>query len=74
MLLALVEKGFTRDEAYAKVQSLAFKSKEEGKDFEEALAEDEGLSGLFTPDEVKDIFDMKYHLKNVDRIFRKAGV
>ena len=74
VLLALVEKGFARDEAYAKVQSLAFKAKEEGKDFEEALAEDEGLSGLFTPDEVKDIFDMKYHLKNVDRIFRKAGV
>ncbi len=74
VLLALVEKGFTRDEAYAKVQRLAFTVKEKGIDFKEALLEDGELAGLFAKEEIDRMFDMKYHLQHVDKIFRRVGI
>ena len=74
VMLELIEKGYTRNEAYEKVQRIAFVSKDKGIDFKAALLESDELSALFTSAEVKDIFSLRYHLKNVDRIFKKVGI
>ena len=74
VLLALIGKGFTRNEAYEKVQAIAFSAKGRGMDFKEALLEDGQVAPLFTADEVRDLFEVRYHLKEVDRIFRRVGI
>jgi adenylosuccinate lyase len=74
LLLELVNKGLTRNEAYDKVQKAAFNAKRLGLEFKEALLNDDGIRSILNADEIEEIFDFKYHVKNVDRIFRKVGV
>ncbi len=74
LLLELVNKGLTRNEAYDKVQQAAFNAKRDGIAFKEALLRDDGIQSVLNSDEIEDIFDFKYHTKNVDRIFRKVGI
>lgn len=74
VLLALINKGLTRDEAYDKVQKAAFSAKVDGLEFKETLLKDDGIRSILTVEEIEGIFDLKYHLKNVDRIFRRVGI
>jgi adenylosuccinate lyase len=74
LLLELIRKGLTRDEAYDKIQKIAFDAKERGVDFKEAVNMDDGVRSILDADEIGDIFDFRYHLKNVDRIFKKVGI
>lgn len=74
VLLALVEKGLSREEAYGIVQPLAMQAWETGVHFKELLAENETVQQLLTEAEVDECFDVTYHLKNVDVIFEKIGL
>ncbi len=74
VLLALIEKGLTRNEAYEKVQNLAFAAKSRGVDFKMALLEDAHISSLFAEEEIEEMCGIRYHLKHVDRIFRRVGI
>ncbi len=74
VLLELVYKGMTRGEAYNRIQAVAFRASQEGVGFKEALLEDEGIRSVLTRGEIEDIFDYRYHLKKVDRIFKKVGI
>ena len=74
LLLELIGKGLTRNEAYDKVQACAFTAKKEKIEFKEALLKDDGIRSILNEDEVDDIFDFRYHLKNVDKIYRKVGI
>ena len=74
LLLELIEKGLTRNEAYDRVQKVAFTARNENITFKEALLKDDGVRSVLSADEIEDVFDLKYHIKNVDRIFRKVGV
>jgi adenylosuccinate lyase len=74
VLLALIDRGFTRNEAYEKVQGLAFEAKTKGVDFKAVLREDERISSLFTEKEIEEMCSLRYHLKHVDRIFRRVGI
>jgi len=74
LLLELVNKGLTRNEAYDKVQRVAFNAKKNGLTFKEALMADNGILSILSSDEIEDVFEFKYHMKNVDRIFRKVGI
>lgn len=74
VLLALVEKGLSREEAYGIVQPLAMQAWETGVHFKELLAENETVQQLLTEAEVDGCFDVTYHLKNVDVIFEKIGL
>lgn len=74
LLLELVNRGLTRNEAYDMVQRAAFKAKQDGIAFKEALFRDDGIQSVLNSDEIEDIFDFKYHVKHVDRIFRKVGI
>jgi len=73
VLLKLVEKGLTREQAYALVQRNAMKAWEEGQqDFQSCLLKDAELLRHLKPQEVKDCFNLKKQLAQVDFIFRRV--
>lgn len=72
VLLALVDKGLTREEAYRIVQSNAMKSWKEGKPFMELLLSDGDVRKYLTEDEIKSIFELNYYTRNIDHIYRRV--
>ena len=72
VLLALTQKGASREEAYAMVQRNAMKVWEEGKDFLEELQSDSQVTTLLSPAELAEKFDLTYHTKHVDTIFSRV--
>lgn len=73
LLLALIEKGLLREEAYALVQGKAMQSWPEG-DFREAVQNDPEICSYLDLSELEKLFDYKPYLKKVDYIFWKAGL
>jgi adenylosuccinate lyase len=67
VLLALVQAGHTRDEAYRIVQGYAMKAWQEHRSFR-ALLEDDPDLGL-TSDQLDDAFDLERSLRHLDRVF-----
>ena len=74
VMLALVDKGLTREEAYELAQRNALKAWEEGSSYKQLIKEDEELSKLLTEEDIENIFDYKVFLKEIDYIFEKAGL
>lgn len=72
VLLALIEKGTTREDAYAVVQRNAMKSWEEGLDFQELLKQDAIVIQYLTADDLASIFTVNNFLKNLDFIFNRV--
>lgn len=72
VLLALVEKGVTREDAYAMVQRNAMRVWLEGEDYKKLLKSDPEVAKLLTAEEVDGLFDIGYHTKHVDTIFRRV--
>jgi len=73
VLLTLIEKGgLTREEAYAIVQENAMRVWNEGVEFKELLKKDERVRKVLTEEEIEEIFDLSYHTKNVDYIFKRV--
>jgi adenylosuccinate lyase len=72
VLLALTQKGVAREKSYALVQRNAMKVWEEGKDFLAELKADKDIRKLMTVKELTALFDMKYHTKEVDTIFKRV--
>jgi adenylosuccinate lyase len=72
VLLALVEKGVSREEAYGLVQRNAMRVWEEGADYKTLLREDADVGRYLSAAEIDDAFDIQYHLKHVDTIFRRV--
>ncbi|WP_136525703.1 adenylosuccinate lyase [Geomonas ferrireducens] len=72
VLLKLAEAGASREKAYALVQRNAMKVWEEGKDFQTELLNDEEVASFLPPEEIKEAFDLGYHLKHVDTIFTRV--
>ncbi|MFA5146659.1 MAG: adenylosuccinate lyase [Candidatus Omnitrophota bacterium] len=74
LLLELVNRGLTRNEAYDKVQKAAFNAKRDNTGFKESLLGDDGIRSILSAREIEEIFDFRYHIKHVDRIFRRVGI
>jgi adenylosuccinate lyase len=72
VLLKLVEKGATREDAYRMVQRNAMRVWEEGADYRSLLAGDPEVGRLLSAAELDEAFDLGYHLKHVDTIFRRV--
>ena len=71
VLLALVDKGITREEAYKLVQKNAMQSWTKGKDFLTLLKKDKKIGVLLKKNEIEKIFNLKAQFKNVDIIFKR---
>lgn len=72
VLLALTEKGLTREEAYQLVQDHAMKAWHEGKDFLAELKTDKLIAQNLSAAELEKLFDLSYHTKYVDTIFKRV--
>ncbi len=72
VLLALTQKGVSREDAYALVQRNAMKVWEQGADFLEELKVDPEVTAALGPEEIEAEFDLGYHLKHVDTIFERV--
>ncbi len=70
VMLALVDKGMARDEAYALVQGAAMDAWRRGRDFREAL-EERGVSRYLSPEDLDGLFDLAFYRRNLDVIFRR---
>ncbi len=67
LLLLLVEKGLSREEAYAHVQSLSHTLKP-GQSLALAAVKDQKVSSLAKKKEIEDVFTGKRHLKQIDEL------
>jgi adenylosuccinate lyase len=72
VLLALTQKGVSREEAYRVVQRNAMPVWRGEGDFLALLKADPDVSQRLTPAEVEACFDLAYHFKHVDTIFRRV--
>ncbi|HUK40167.1 MAG TPA: adenylosuccinate lyase [Candidatus Acidoferrales bacterium] len=77
VLLALVDKGIARDQAYRMVQRHALKVGKEGGDLKRELLNDAEIARTLAPGEIEALWGVEHQLKNVDtifkRVFRSAG-
>ena len=75
VLLTLVEKGMSREEAYSIVQSCAHEAwnRPEGN-FHSLIAKDARVTSQLTPEEIEGCFDPQHHLKHLDEIYQRLGI
>src|SRR3954466_292683 len=67
LLLALTQKGVSREDAYTWTQRNAMKVWDEGGDFRDLITKDADISSKLSPEEIARVFDLKYYLRNVDK-------
>ncbi len=72
VLLALTEKGVARDEAYAIVQRNAMRAWRGEGEFLKLLTAAKDVAKALSADELEALFDLGYHLKHVDTIFKRV--
>jgi adenylosuccinate lyase len=74
LLLALVEKGQTREQAYAAVQKNAMQVWEQGGSLKELALKDKDISQKINRAEMEEIFNINKFLKNLDYIYQRIGL
>ncbi|HXZ30518.1 MAG TPA: adenylosuccinate lyase [Dehalococcoidia bacterium] len=74
VLLALIDKGLVREEAYKMVQDDAMKAWEKRKSFLSLLEADGRITSRLNKLELDSLFDYTYYLKHVDEVFERLGL
>ncbi len=74
VLLALAKAGAAREAAYRMVQRNAMRAWEEGQEFKRLLLDDPEVRAILPEAEIESCFDLGYHLRYVDDIFRRVGL
>lgn len=74
VLLALIDTGMSREEAYDTVQPKAMEAWEKQVHFRELVEGEEKITSRLTPAQIEDCFDYNYHLQHVDTIFDRLGL
>ena len=72
VLLALTQAGVSREDSYRLVQRNAMRVWREGEDFLELLKADEDVTKALSHKEIEGVFDLEYHTKHVDTIFKRV--
>jgi adenylosuccinate lyase len=72
VLLALTQKGVSREDSYRLVQRNAMKVWNHGADFMAELKADPEVSAALSDAEIEEKFDLGYHTKHVDTIFARV--
>jgi adenylosuccinate lyase len=72
VLLALTQKGMSREDSYRLVQRNAMKVWDHGADFMTELKADPDVAAALSDAEIEDNFDLGYHTKHVDTIFSRV--
>lgn len=72
VLLALTQAGVSRESAYSMVQRNALQVWQQRKDFRELLLADPEVVAALGEEAINEKFDMNYHTKHVDKIFKRV--
>jgi adenylosuccinate lyase len=71
LLLSLINKGISREDAYSIVQTTAFNARDSKISFEESCLKNQDMNKYLTVDEIKRDCDIKSQFKNIDYIFNR---
>ena len=72
MLLALTQKGMSREDAYQLVQKYAMEVWNLGGNYLTKMKSDRKIAQYFSENELENLFDPKQHQRNVDKIFKRV--
>lgn len=72
LLLALTQKGVSREDAYVYTQRNAMRVWDEGLDYKDLVLKDADISSHLSEEEIERVFDVKHYLRNVDTVFRRV--
>ena len=72
VLLALTQAGVSREDAYRLVQRNAMVVWREGADFMDLLKKDEEVTAALSHEQIESVFDLEYHTKHVDTLFKRV--
>ncbi|NLI99312.1 adenylosuccinate lyase [bacterium] len=74
LLLALIRKGMTREDAYRLVQTIAFKVKESGLPFEKIAKDEEKVTEKLSKKELEEIFSLELYLEKIDMLYKRMNL
>jgi adenylosuccinate lyase len=74
ILLALVEKGIARDEAYRLVQAAALRAWDEHQDFKGLLLAEGRISAVLSPAEIDGLFDPAWHTRRIETTYQRLQI
>ena len=74
VLLSLINKGMTREDAYSLVQKNAMEVWEKGLDFKKILLENKNVQKLLSRSEIEELFNMNKIKKNINKVFKKLDL
>lgn len=74
VMLALVDKGLEKDQAYRTVQAVAMQAFESGGDFREMIAQEPAVRERLSAEQLAACFDHAQHLKGITRVYERSGV
>jgi len=72
VMLALINKGVSREDAYAIIQRSAFTAFDSNTDFVDVLLRDNKVSQLLTKNELQNMLDINSHFKYIDYIYQQV--
>lgn len=72
LLLALTQKGVSREDAYVWTQRNAMKVWDEGGEYQDLVMQDADISSKLSQEEIARVFDVKHYLRNVDKVFERV--
>lgn len=72
LMLALTQKGVSREDAYVWTQRNAMKVWDEGGEYAGLVKEDPDISSQLSAAEISRVFDLKHYLRNVDKVFERV--
>ncbi len=74
LLLTLIDKGITREDAYTIAQCSAMKARAEKKDYIDVVKADNEVRKLLKPQEIEKVFDINHYLRNINKIYKRIGL
>ena len=74
LLLALTQKGVSREDAYVYAQRNAMRVWDEGGEYRDLVLEDADIRAKLSPEEIERVFDVRHYLRNVDKVFARVFV
>ncbi|MCF6094491.1 adenylosuccinate lyase [Microaerobacter geothermalis] len=74
VLLKLIDKGLSREDAYDLVQPRAMQAWEEQRSFREIIEKESVIPQYLSKEELDDCFNYQWHLKHVDTIFERLNL
>jgi adenylosuccinate lyase len=74
VMTKLIDKGYSREQAYDTVQPRAMQAWEEQRSFRDIIENEPVILEQLSAEEIEDCFNPTWHLKHVDTIFKRLGL